>query len=361
MFRKALLFLLITLLAATLGCGKQGAKASAASGPQAFPVKVTVVGAQLVPQTTEYLATLRSRNAAALQPQVEGEVTHIFVRSGQRVEAGTPILEIDPRRQEATVHNQEAAFRSKEATLRLASVELERRKKLYAAGVIAKADLDSAQTAYDSAKADLEALEAGIREQKVQLHYYTVLAPTAGMVGDIPVRVGDRVTTQTLLTTLDRGGELEAYVYVPAEKSSSVHTGLPIELLSDDGKVTARVPVFFVSPQVDNNTQTLLLKAKVPNSAQKFRNDQTVHSRVVWSEHQAPLIPMTAVSRLSGKTFAFVAEGQGNQTVARQKVVRLGDLVGDTYVVLDGLQPGERLITSGIQFLADGMPVAPQS
>jgi RND family efflux transporter MFP subunit len=343
-----------------IGCRQTG-NAKAASGPQAFPVKTVVVQAQLVPDSTEYLATLKSRNASALQPQVEGEVTKIFVRSGEKVAAGTPILEIDPRRQQATVTNQEAAYRSKQATMELNRTELERRKKLYTAGVIAKADLDAAQTAYDASKADVEALQAGIREQQVQLHYYTVRAPTAGIIGDIPVRVGDRVSTQTLLTTVDRGGELEGYIYVPAEKSSAVHNGMAVDLLDDTGKTVARTQVFFVSPQVDTTTQTLLLKTRVPNAKDKFRNDQTVHARVIWSERNQPVIPMTAVSRLSGKTFAFVAEGQGQQAVARQKIVQLGDLIGDKYVVLDGIKAGERLITTGTQFLADGMPVIPQS
>ena len=167
-------------------------------------------------------------------------------------------------------------------------MEFERRKKLYAAGVIAKADLDAAQSAYEVSRADVEALEAGIREQKVQLHYYTVHAPTAGIIGDIPVRIGDRVTTQTLLTTVDRGGELEAYIYVPAEKSGAVRNGLPIELLDDQGNALLRAQVFFISPQVETSTQTVLLKARIANNNEKLRNDQTVHARVIWSERKAP-------------------------------------------------------------------------
>src|SRR5512135_2695044 len=95
--------------------------------------------AQLVPQSNDYLATLKSRNAAVLQPQVEGDITRIFVHSGERVQAGAPILEIDPRKQEATVSNQEATYKSKLANLELARVDLDRKQKLYAAGVIAKA------------------------------------------------------------------------------------------------------------------------------------------------------------------------------------------------------------------------------
>lgn len=342
------------------GCGNNAA-AGKPAGPQAFPVKVIAAQAQMVPQSTDYLATLKSRNAAALQPQVEGDITRIFVHSGQRVEAGTPILEIDPRKQQATVVNQEAAHKAKLATMELNRVDLERKKKLYAAGVIAKADLDTAETAYDASKADAEALEASIREQKVQLRYYTVNAPTAGTVGDIPVKVGDHVTNQTMLTTLDHSGQLEAYVYLPAEKSVQVRMGMPVDLLDDEGKPAVRTKVFFISPRVDTESQTLLIKTQVPNPETKFRNAQQVHARVVWSEKKLPVIPVTAVSRLSGKLFAFVAEGQGQQAVARQRVIEVGDLVGNDYVVLSGIQPGDKIIVSNVQMLADGMPVIPQS
>jgi RND family efflux transporter MFP subunit len=358
MLKKAILFV---ALAATswlaAGCGKDTHADSKPGGPPAFPVKVITAEARLVPFSTDYLATLKSRNSSVLQPQVEGDIIKVFVRSGQHVEAGTPILQIDPRKQEATVNNQEAAHKSKQATMEQNRIDLERKKKLFAAGVIAKSDLDTAQSAYDVSKADVEALEASIREQSVQLRYYTVRAPAAGTVGDIPVRVGDRVTSQTVLTTLDRGAELEAYVYVPSEKSSQVRMGMPVDILDDSGKAVARTRISFISPRVDSDSQTLLVKAQVPNPERKFRNDQQVHSRVVWSEQKKPVIPLTAVSRMSGKMFAFVAEGQGSQAVARQRVIEVGDMVGNDYVVLEGIQPGDKVIVTNVQMLADGMPV----
>ncbi|MGE5321717.1 MAG: efflux RND transporter periplasmic adaptor subunit, partial [Actinomycetota bacterium] len=331
------------------------------SGPQAFPVKVITARDQMVPFSTDYLATLRSRNSAVLQPQVEGDITRIFVHSGERVEAGAPVLEIDPRKQQATVQNQEAAYKSSQATLQQAAVDLGRKKQLYAAGVIAKADLDASQSAYDAARANTEAMEAATHEQRVQLRYYTVNAPTAGVIGDIPVKVGDHVTNQTQLTTLDRGGELEAYVYVPSEKAGAVRMGMPVDLLDDTGKVITRTKVSFISPRVDPDSQTLLVKTQVPNANMRFRNAQQVHVRVVWSERPAPLIPVTAVSRLSGKMFAFVAEGEGQQAVARQRTIDVGDVSGNDYVVLNGIKPGDKVIVSNVQMLVDGMPVIPQS
>lgn len=361
LFNTSRLLLCCGFVFVLAGCSRQTTNAAGPSGPQGFPVKVITAQAQLVPQATDYLATLKSRNASALQPEVEGEVTRIFVRSGEKVEAGAPVLEIDPKKQEATVNNQQAAYKSKLATMEYDRIDLDRKKKLYAAGVIAKSDLDTSQAAYDAAEQDAAALEASIREQTVQLRYYTVKAPTAGIIGDIPVHVGDRVALTTVLTTLDRGNELEAYIYVPADKSGSVHPNMPLELLDDSGKTLLRTTVFFVSPQVDTATQTLLLKAMVPNGNRQFRNDETVHARLIWAERKSPLIPVTAVTRLSGKIFAFVAEGEGEKTVARQRVIEVGDLIGNDYVVLNGIQPGDRVITSGVQMLVDGMPVIPQT
>lgn len=356
MFKRVLSSSAVAIVACfLLACGNS-VNAGKPAGPAAFPVKTFTAQAQLVPQSTDYLATLKSRNASALQAQVEGDVTRIFVHSGEQVEAGAPILEIDPTKQEATVRNSEASHQSKLATLEQDRIDLQRKKQLYAAGVIAKQDLDLAQSTYNAAQADAESLEASIHEQRVQLRYYTVHAPTAGIVGDIPVRVGDHVTNQTALTTLDRGGELEAYIYLPAEKSSAVRVGMPVDLLDEQGNPVVRTRIFFISPHVDDS-QSLLVKSEVPNKQLRFRNAQQVHARVVWSEEKRPLIPVTAVTRLSGKIFAFVAEGQGQQTVAHQKVIQVGDLVGNNYVVLDGIQPGDKVIVSGIQMLADGTPV----
>jgi RND family efflux transporter MFP subunit len=356
-------FVIVIVMAMSLvGCGRNESKASAASaGPQALPVRILKAQAQSVGQYTEYVSTLKSRNSAVLQPEVEGQITRIFVSSGDRVEPGTPVLEIDPRKQQATVHSQEATLRSRLANLDWTRKELERNKQLAAAGVVSKQQLDQAQSQYDAAQSDVNALEATVREQSVLLRYYTVKAPAAGVIGDIPVRVGDRVATTTVLTTLDRSGALEAYVYIPAEKSGTVKLGTPVQIVDDAGKQLADSKISFLSPRVDPQTQLLLVKADVPNADHRFRHDQLVHVRVIYQKIDKPLIPVTAISRQAGQTFAFVAENDGKQTVAKQRPVQLGEIIGNDYVILEGIKPGEQIITSGVQMLADGMPVMPQS
>ena len=326
-----------------------------------IPVKIEVARSVPVSDTTDYVATLKSRDATILMPQVEGQITAINVRSGDRVKRGTAVMQIDPLKQQATVTSQEHARAAAQANLAWAKQQYDRISALAAAGVVAQQDLDQAKSALDNAQAQLSALDAQVQEQQVQLHYYRVTAPTDGMVGDIPVRVGDRVTTSTVLTTIDKPGSLEAYVYVPVERSSQLKTGSPVKILDGAGNLAADSRISFISPEVDNTTQTVLIKAQIANNEDKLRHLQFIRARVVWGTHEGPVVPVLAVSRLGGQYFAFIAEDQGGKLVAHQKPLRIGDMVGSDYVVLEGVKPGDKVIVSGTQYLVDGAPVAPQS
>jgi RND family efflux transporter MFP subunit len=348
------------LAALVAGCGKTSAGDPAAGGMQAMPVQVQVAKAQEIPDATEYLSILKSRHSATINPQVEGQITKIFVKSGDHVRAGTPLLQIDPLKQEATVSSQEASRLAQEANLRYAKVQLDREKKLFEAGVVAKQELDNAQTNYDSAVAQLRSLEQQVTQQQVQLHYYSVTAPNDGIVGDIPVRVGDRVAVTTLLTTVDEPGAVEAYIYVPAGRARDLRLGVPVHLIDAVGKDLADSRITFVSPQVDTETQTVLAKATVANASQNLRTAQQVRAQVVWGAHEGTVIPILAVTRINGEFFAFLAEKESNGTVARQKLLKVGDTVGNDYAVLDGIKPEDHIITSGLQFLRDGAPVMEQ-
>ena len=164
----------------------------------------------------------------------------------------------------------------------------------------------------------------------------------------------------TMLTTVDEPGSLEAYIYVPAERGKDVRIGLLVHLLDESGKPISDARIIFVSPEVDNDTQTILAKASVENPKGALRVSQQLRAQVIWSKHEGPVIPVLSVSRINGRFFAFVASKEGSGTVARQVGLKLGDTVGNDYVVLDGLKPGDHLIVSGTQFLQDGMPVTEQ-
>jgi RND family efflux transporter MFP subunit len=352
--------LLISALAATIGCAGKAA-APQAGGFPAMPVKVLVAQPVPVSDSSEYVATLKSRDSAVVMPQVEGVLTQIYVHSGDRVAAGGALMEIDPLKQQATVKSQQSASTAQQATLDWTKQQYARTQSLAAAGVVSKQDLDQAKAAMDQAQAQMDSLNSQVREQEVQLHYYKVVAQRGGIVGDVPVRVGDRVTTTTQLTTVDQPGSLEAYVYVPIEHSAQLKMNLPVQILDSNGKVLANSRVTFISPQVDNTTQTVLVKARIANGNDALRQSQYIRARVVWGTHQNPQVPILAVSRLAGQYFAFVAEPQNGGFVARQKPLSIGQTVGNDFEVRDGLKPGDKVIISGTQFLMDGAPVVPQS
>jgi len=348
------------LTALGTACGDSSAKGQPAQGPPGIPVKLQVAHSATFNDTTDYVATLKSRDSAVIMPQVEGQITQIYVHSGEHVSPGTPLMQIDPAKQQATVKSQEDMQASKRADVEYARQQYQRISSLAAAGVVSKQDLDQARSALDAAQGQLRALEAQVREQKVQLHYYRVVAPTGGIVGDIPVRVGDRVTNTTVLTTVDKPGSLEVYIYVPVERAPQLKMNMPVQIVDSAGDLMADSRISFVSPQVDNATQTILAKAKVSNNKDKLRTSQFIRARVIWGTHQGPSVPVLAVSRIGAQYFAFVAEEQNGKLVAHQKALRVGDMVGNDYVVLDGIKPGDKVIVSGTQFLVDGAPVVPQ-
>jgi len=179
-----------------------------------------------------------------------------------------------------------------------------------------------------------------------------------GIVGDIPVHVGDRVTNTTLLTTIDERRGLELYLPIPSDRAKELKMGAPVEILDAAGNVILTTKVYFISPQVDTSTQSVLAKAPVDQTADKrLRSQQLVRARITWNTQPGITIPVVAVSRISGQFFAFVAEQKDGKEVARQIPLTLGDISGNDYKVISGLKAGDDVVVSGGQNLADGMPI----
>lgn len=336
-------------------------KPTAPAGPamQALPVQTIDVKLAPVAQSNDYVATIKSRRSATIQPQVNGPLTQIQVHSGDHVKAGQVMMEIDPRQQQATVAAQLATERQKKALYDYNQLELERQQKLFEAGITSREAYQQEQQAFQNAKADYESAVESRKAQQQLLDYYTIRAPFDGVVGDIPVHVGDYVTTSTMLTTVDENKDLEAYIYVPTERASEVHTGLGVELLDNSGNLIETTKIDFVSPQVDSTLQAILAKAPVHSSALAVRNAQMVTARVIWSTKPMPVVPVLAVTRVGGQSFVFVAQQQSGHFFARQLPVTLGETVGNAYAILSGLSAGDRVIVSGTQFLVNNMPVMP--
>lgn len=279
--------------------------------------------------------------------------------AGNRVGLGQPLLQIDPDKQQATVKAAESQRLSREADLAFARQQLARMQKLHDAGAVSQAELEQAETAHKNAEAQLAGVQSEITESEVELKYYRVTAPSAGVVGEIPIRLGDRVTPSTVITTIDQPEGLEAYINVPLERAMNLRLGLRVELLNADGEVIASNPVTFIAPRADDATQTVLVKATLRQMPPTLRVMQYVRARIIWTNEPTLAVPIVAVTRVAGQHFVFVAEQGDKGFVARQKAVTLGEVLGEDYIVRRGLDPGARVIVSNVQKLGDGAPVKP--
>jgi RND family efflux transporter MFP subunit len=354
---------LIGIGLACAGCQKQPVAAAGGAGMQGLPVQTVPVALAPVPQSSEYVATIKSRRSATLMPQVSGMLTAIRVQSGDRVTAGQELMDIDPRQQQAAVESQRATERQKKALYDYNTVELDRQQKLFAAGVTSRDVYDQEQQAYANAKADYESAVESRKTQEELLAYYSVRAPFDGIVGDIPVHVGDYVSPSsspsTVLTTVDENKNLEAYIYVPTDRSSQVRPGLAVDLLDNSGNLLEKTKIDFISPQVDSTLQSILVKAAVSTRPEVLRTAQIVNARIIWSTAPMAVVPVLAVTRQGGQSFVFVAQQKDGHFFATETPVTLGDTVGNTYSISSGLSVGQRVIVSGTQFLVNGMPVMP--
>ncbi|MBD2213009.1 efflux RND transporter periplasmic adaptor subunit [Nostoc linckia FACHB-104] len=372
--------------------------------PPGVRVKLAPVQTGTIQESSDFIANLESRRSVRLQPRIQGQVTQIFVRSGDRVAEGTPIIQVDPRQQQAAVSGLNAGAQGAKAQLQnalatLKSLEADRLSNvadvklnqqdydryvtLAAEGAVSRQIRDQYANRLATSKAQLNAIdskiqaqqasvsqaekalqqaEANTKQQVVELQYYKITAPFAGTVGDIPVKVGDFVNNSTQLATITQNQPLEVNISIPLERGAQLRKGLPVEIMDAQGQPIGKSQIFFISPSVGNGTQAIQVKALLNNSQGRLRADQLVRAKVIWNQKPGVLIPTTAVSRVAGETFAYVAQTENDpqgkaQLVARQKRVKLGNIQGNNYQVLEGLQPEEQIIVSGLLNLRDGVPV----
>jgi len=378
--------------------------AQQAALPPGIPVKVAKVESGIISESSNYVASIQSRKSVTLQPQINGRVEQIFVQPGAVVQAGTPIIQINPAEQQAAVTSSSAAANSNRAAIEnaratLTSLQAERQSNLssasfnqeqynrylslYKQGAVTRQQLDentdklraaqaslaqidarikAQQAAISQAQQTLQQSLADVKEQQVQLQYYRVTAPFSGTVGNIPIKVGDQVTPATNLANLTENQNLEVNISIPIERAPNLQVGMPVELLNDQNEVVGRSRISFISPSVNNETQSVLVKSLYDNSNRQLRSEQFSRVRVIWDRRPGVLVPTTAISRVAGQDFVFIAETTDKSSmVARQKPVKLGEIQGNSYQVIEGLKGGEEIVTSGIQKLSNGAPIIPES
>jgi RND family efflux transporter MFP subunit len=353
----ALVLAAIAFTPVFLACHDEAPKAAAFG---AMPVSVVKLAEEPVADEDEYLASLTSRHSVTLYAQVTGVVQAIGAKPGANVKAGALLVQIDPAQQASTLRSLQAGLETKKANLTFAVENDESSKGLLKSGLLSELDYDQRHSQRVSAEADIKTTVAQIDAQSDLLRYYRITAPTDGIVGDVPVKVGDYVTPQTRLTSVDQDNLIEAYVYIPVGRVASIKPDTTILLVDDAGEVVCEEKPSFISPQVNVDTQTILVKAICPNEG-ALRAAQVMKARLVWAKYRSLTVPITATTRQAGQYFVYIltaGTGEAPGDVAHQVPIKVGVMKDNALIVKSGLSAGDLLITSGIQKLHDGAPVS---
>jgi RND family efflux transporter MFP subunit len=373
----------------------------------AVPVQLARLQTANLRDSSEFIGRLDAQAGVVLQPETTGRITRIFVNPGDRVQAGAPIVQLSPDRSQSEYNaalagvsvarsardNAQAQLRATEAQrgrlaaeVDLQNTEYARTQALVNQGALSQQQLDrvsrdrnaaiaalkaadediaAARASLQQTAASLAESEASANATQVNLQDTTITAPIAGIVGDFSVKLGDYVGPGTTLSTITQNDSLELVIAVPIEQARRLQLGMPVELLSFGGDRLTTGSISFVSPQTDTNTQTVLARARFTQAEARLQDDQRVEVRVIWDEQPGLLAPATAITRLGGQPFVYVAEPSpddpsAEQQIARLQPVTLGAMQGNDYQVLEGLSAGQRIVVSGLLSLRDGASIVQQ-
>jgi RND family efflux transporter MFP subunit len=394
-----------------------------AQAPQALPTQVQALQIATVEDSSEFVGTLKALQRAEVKAEIQGRIAEINVGSGDLVEAGSPLLVLQPDQTVPQFASAQAGISQAQAArdqaraaqlvaiqqlkvaqaqrdsavsnLELQQVNFERAEFLLEQGAIGEFDYDRAETSLEVAKNNVDAAnnqisaaeatiaqtgaaiqqaEATINQAQantasaaVSVGFKQIQAPITGYLSDISLRVGDYVTVGQPIVTISQIDQFELRLSVPSQRVGDLKIGLPVDLIDPTTQQRlATGALSFVSPTVDPTGQVIPVKAVFPNVNGNLRDGQFVEARVIWSKSPGLLIPTTAISRISGKSFVYVVdqeqpESGPPQTVVRLTPVELGAIQESSYQVKEGLEAGDTIAVSNLLKLRDGVPIQPET
>src|SRR6266702_4332989 len=333
-------FWVVAALAIAAGAckkGKAGGPDPAGGGgggaPMGMPVEVVVARTDTVRDEISATGQIEAVQSIDLRPEVDGRIVEILIREGQEVDQGTPLFKVDDAQLKAQVAQLEAQR------------DLARAKDLAQQNASSTADLEKAEAEARGAQAQYDL-------QRIRLERTTVRAPFAGVVGQRYVSLGDYVTSSTKLASLHTVNPQRAAFQVPERFAHELRPGqrVSFRVAAIAGRdFTGEVD--FVDPVVQLPGRTILVKARVPNSARLLQPGMFIEARLVTAVR-----PQAVVVPEDGSTVVWVvAAGK-----ADRRKVSLGVRTPGFVEVTDGVKAGEQVVTGGLAMLAPGAPVMPR-
>lgn len=352
------------------GCNK-AATPPASSGPPPIPaVKVAAVVQKDVPTYEEAVGTTVGFVNADILPKVSGYLLKQDYKDGSRVHAGQLLFEIDDRPYQAALNQALGNLSQARAQLKQNQLDLARYTKLYKEAVIGAEKFDDMTQKTQASAGQVQADDAAVQNARLNLQWCKVYSPIEGVAGIAQAQVGDLVGTSTLLTTVSQVDPIKVsfpvseklYLHfagqINASGGANAKSSPNFELILDNGSVYSYPGrLYAVNRQVDVQTGTIMMQALFPNPQNILRPGMYAKVRAQTDvQHNALLVPQTAVSSIQGQ-YEVAVVGADNKVTLRS--VTPGMEAGSLWVINNGLKPGERVVTEGVQKVQEGMEVRP--
>ena len=353
---------LAALVSAALlaGCSKE----SAASKSEAPPVPVLVAKAEVrdVPVEIRAVGNIQAYSAVAVRSQITGPIVRVHFEEGQEVKTGDPLFTIDPRPFEAALNQARANVKRDEAQLLSSRLEFQRTSNLFQIKIASQQDYDTVEAAFASAEATVLADTAAISNAQVSLGYTEIRSPIDGRTGDLKVKAGNVVKApDDVLVNIAQIHPIYAAFSVPERNLPAIQrrmreAKLFVTAIVSGEETKPRGELTFVNNAVDMNTGTILLKATFANEDNALWPGQFVQVSLALSNQvQATVVPAQAVQAGQNGEYIFVTKS--DETVEMRPVKTSITQEGMT-VILNGVQPGENVVTDGQLRLTPGAKIS---
>lgn len=364
------IFMIAVVGATLVSCGsKQGGKPNFADNEFA----VRTVETQGTELQTSYPATIKGIQDVQIRPKASGFITKVCVQEGQTVGVGQLLFVIDNEAYQAQVRQATAAVNTTKAQLSTAKLTYDNAKKLFDSNVIGQYELETANNTYQTALASVAQAEASLASAKEALSYCYVKSPAAGVVGSLPYKVGALVSASSVepLTTVSDINTMEVYFSVTEKDmltmtknakglSGAIAEYPAVKLQLADGSIYDQPgKVVKASGVIDPATGSVSLIARFSNPKHQLRSGGAGQVIIPVAASGVVIIPQEATSEVQNKKFVYIVGKDNKVRYSEIKVNPMDD--GKTYIVTEGLKPGDRYVSKGITSLSDGMEIKPIS
>ncbi len=349
--------------AAAVGC----AEAPVAAGPEHYAVQTVATSDREIP--VYYSATVRGRQDIDIYPQISGTVSELCITEGQQVDEGQTLFIIDQVPYKAALQTAEANVAAAKAGVSTAKLVRDSKKQLFRRKVVSQFDLSSAQNQLLTAEAQLAQAEAQRVSAANNLSYTVVKAPSKGVVGTLPFRVGALVGPSAKLTTVSDNSEMYIYFSMTENQllnltrrygsTAATLQNMPdVQLQLSDGSLydhSGRVES--ISGVIDASTGSVQLRAAFPNKNGLLHSGGSGNIILPSVYKDCIVIPQTATFEIQDKVYVYkVIDGKASSAMIDvEKVTN-----GREYIVRSGLEPGETIVAEGVGLLREGTPIVPK-